>query len=159
MAQFGLRGDVNLGAKKTATPSTDPMFLMSLRNLRPIVDRSALWHTFSTGRHVRVQHLHLTQQEPAIIYSVTVTVANSARYALSGTLSCAASGCWSVWSVGCPQSRRCCRLGSPSFHHIIKRKLFLNSSAHFYSKSHFNRTVVSSPTQDYRQQTFMNSSM
>lgn len=31
-----------------------------------------------------------------------------------------------------------------------KEKLFLDSSSHFYSNSHFNRTTVSSPVQDFK---------
>jgi len=38
--------------------------------------------------------------------------------------------------------------GSLSFYHIIKRKLFLAVSSHFYSKSHINRTTASSPVKD-----------
>jgi len=40
--------------------------------------------------------------------------------------------------------RGAARLGSPSFHRIIKGKLFLSTSC--YSYSHFNRTMASSPT-------------
>lgn len=72
--------------------------------------------------------------------SILQSDSGSARQALSLTLSCAASGSWSVWSVGCPQPQRSWRLGSPSFLYIIKRRLFLTSSSHFYSKSHSSRT-------------------
>lgn len=85
----------NKKTKKTLPPPADKDNASLEETISP------LWivglHTFSTGRSCKsAKPFYLTQQEPTEFYSVTVAVTNSAQYALSLILSCAASGSWSV---------------------------------------------------------------
>lgn len=60
---------------------------------------------FPQGVRVRVPNLSAEHNQSQQYITVWQWRSLTARYALSLTLSCAASGSWSVWSVGCPQSQ------------------------------------------------------